>query len=83
MLNNSSLITSKGQITIPSKLRKKFNLESGKRVLFIETSDGILIKPVLSEMRMLRGMLKDKIDINRLEEIVEDMRKDWRLDETE
>jgi AbrB family looped-hinge helix DNA binding protein len=83
MLNNSSLITSKGQITIPSKLRKKFNLEGGKRVLFIETSDGILIKPVLSEMRMLRGILKDKIDINRLEEIVEDMRKDWRLDETE
>lgn len=41
-----SRMTKKGQITVPSELRKRFRMESGKSVEFEETSRGILVEPV-------------------------------------
>ena len=41
-----SRMTKKGQVTVPSKLRKRFHIESGKSVEFEETNRGILLKPV-------------------------------------
>lgn len=35
-------ITSKGQITIPSEIRKKLNLKEGDKVIFIEDGDKII-----------------------------------------
>lgn len=37
-----SRITSKGQITIPIEIRKKLNLKTGDKVLFIEEGDKII-----------------------------------------
>ena len=42
------VVTSKGRITIPAKLRKKFKIEQGTRLEVIETKEGILFKPKLS-----------------------------------
>ena len=41
-----SRMTKKGQITVPSKLRKRFQIEAGKSVEFEETGRGILLRPV-------------------------------------
>jgi AbrB family looped-hinge helix DNA binding protein len=45
-------VQEKGQVTIPTKLRKKLNIKKGDTVMVVETKDGLLIKPaevVLSE----------------------------------
>ncbi|MDI6768344.1 MAG: AbrB/MazE/SpoVT family DNA-binding domain-containing protein [Anaerolineales bacterium] len=38
-------VQEKGQVTIPTRLRRKFNLKKGDTVMFVETKDGVLIKP--------------------------------------
>ena len=38
-------IQEKGQVTIPTKIRKKLNLRKGDMVMFVETEAGVLIKP--------------------------------------
>jgi AbrB family looped-hinge helix DNA binding protein len=43
-------VTTKGQLVIPSKLRRKFGIKPGTRVNFFEEADGIKIKPVTSEI---------------------------------
>ncbi len=41
-----SNITTKGQITLPAELRKRFGMETGQKVIFVPTEQGILVKPV-------------------------------------
>ncbi len=41
-----SKVTKKGQVTIPSTLRKKFRMEGGVTVKFEETGEGLVIKPM-------------------------------------
>jgi AbrB family looped-hinge helix DNA binding protein len=43
-------VTTKGQLVIPSKLRRKFGIKPGTRVNFFEESDGIKIIPVTAEV---------------------------------
>jgi AbrB family looped-hinge helix DNA binding protein len=38
-------IQEKGQVTIPTKIRRKLNLRKGDMVLLVETDAGVLIKP--------------------------------------
>ena len=38
-------VQAKGQVTIPTKIRRKLNLQQGDLVSFVETDDGVLIKP--------------------------------------
>jgi len=38
-------IQAKGQVTIPTKIRRKLNLRQGDLVSFVETENGVLIKP--------------------------------------
>jgi len=42
----SSTITTKGQVVIPSKLRKRLGLKTGTKIAFIEKGDDIIIKPI-------------------------------------
>ena len=46
----SSTLTSKGQTTIPVKLRAKYQIEEGTRLQVLDTSDGILLKPKKSTL---------------------------------
>jgi len=56
---DSVTFTTKGQIVIPRKLRKLFEIEEGTRATVETTSDGILIKPVTAALiRRGRGILK-------------------------
>ena len=43
-------VTTKGQLVIPSKLRRKFGIKPGTRVNFYEENDGIKIIPVTHEV---------------------------------
>ena len=43
-------VTSKGQLVIPAKRRRKFGIKAGTRVNFFEEEDGIKIIPVTEEI---------------------------------
>ena len=46
----------KGQVVIPRRLRKEFEIEEGTRAYVESTPEGILIKPVTTKfIRSLRG----------------------------
>ena len=38
-------VQAKGQVTIPTKIRRKLNLKKGDMVSFVETDEGVLMKP--------------------------------------
>jgi len=42
---NLGTVQKRGQVTIPTELRRKFGIEEGGVVAFIETGEGILISP--------------------------------------
>ena len=51
----------KGQVVIPRRLRKEFEIENGTRAVVQATPDGILIKPVTATLiKRGRGILKRK-----------------------
>jgi len=51
----------KGQVVIPRRLRKEFEIEDGTKATVVATPDGILIKPITAaSIRRLRGILKRK-----------------------
>jgi len=39
-------VTSKGQITIPSRLRKQFGLEKGTKLMVVPTDYGLILKKI-------------------------------------
>jgi AbrB family looped-hinge helix DNA binding protein len=51
----------KGQVVIPRRLRKEFEIEEGTRAYVESTPEGILLKPVTAKfIRGLRGSLKGR-----------------------
>ena len=58
---DSVWVTTKGQVVIPSWLRKQFEIEEGTKCIVQATPDGILLKPVTAALiRRGRGILKPK-----------------------
>ena len=50
---------SKGQVVIPRRLRKEFEIEDGTKATVVSTPEGILLKPITrTYIRSLRGSLK-------------------------
>lgn len=62
-----SKATIKGQVIIPARLRKKFNIKKGTRVAISEGEGNvILLKPVPDDpIEASRGMLKGKTSMTK------------------
>ncbi|MBI4249429.1 MAG: AbrB/MazE/SpoVT family DNA-binding domain-containing protein [Elusimicrobia bacterium] len=45
----TAIVTTKGQIVIPSKLRHRHGIKKGTRVCFIEQGEDIVLRPVTDE----------------------------------
>jgi antitoxin PrlF len=57
----AATITSKGQITIPIKVRNALGLDAGDRIEFVEMEEGqFAIVPANRSVRELKGMLRVK-----------------------
>ena len=51
--------TTKGQVVIPARLRKQFEIEDGTKAVVQATPEGILLKPVTAALiRRGRGIIK-------------------------
>jgi AbrB family looped-hinge helix DNA binding protein len=46
----TSIVTIKGQIVIPSKIRRRFGIKSGTKIHFIEEKNEIRIVPITKEL---------------------------------
>jgi AbrB family looped-hinge helix DNA binding protein len=58
---DTAYVTSKGQLVVPSRIRRRFGIKPGTRVHFIEQGDRIIFQPVTREyIRGFRGMFKLK-----------------------
>ncbi len=52
-------VTSKGQVVIPLRLRKEYEIKEGTKVIVTATPDGILLRPVTgAAVRYGYGILK-------------------------
>ncbi len=55
----TSVVTTKGQLVIPARLRRRFGIKKGTMVTFTEADGRIIVQPVTREfIRGLRGSLK-------------------------
>ncbi len=74
----NSKISTKGQLTIPKEFREKLNLQSGDEVILYLKDDGMVVKPKVSHLGMLRGLLRDEIIIEKADEFIQSERNKWR-----
>jgi len=53
--------TVKGQVVIPRRIRREFEIENGTRAVVQATPEGILLKPITgAAIKRARGILKRK-----------------------
>ena len=71
------VVTRKGQVTIPVKLRRKYGVDVGSRLIVIDTGEGILLKPAVTTVDLAGsgskhatvGEIKEMLDRLRSEDI--------------
>lgn len=75
-----STITSKGQVVVPAKLRRRYGLKPGTKVYFIERNDEILFQPQTKEfIRSVHGMLASETSVTK--ELLAERAKDKEHEE--
>jgi len=67
-----SVVTGKGQIVVPAKIRRKFGIKKGTKIAFVEQNDKLIIQPfdknyfenlagiLGTDGDMLKGLMEDK-----------------------
>ena len=71
--------TVKGQVVIPRRIRREYEIEDGTRAIVQTTAEGILLKPITGKyIRSLRGKYKH-LDLMKglTEGRKEDRKRDW------
>jgi len=77
--NETVSFTVKGQIVIPRKIRREFEIEEGTQAIVQTTPEGILLKPITGKyIRSLRGKYKHLDLMKGLTDArKEDRQRDW------
>ena len=70
-----AVLTSKGQMTIPVRLRKKYKIDEGTRLEAVETDEGILLKPKESFWDLL-GSGSDYATPQEMKKLLDKMREE-------
>jgi antitoxin PrlF len=70
----AATVTSKGQITIPARVRAALGLAAGSRVEFVEIEEGrFLLVAATAEVQSLKGILRkprSAVSIERMNEVI-------------
>ncbi len=69
-------MSKKGQIVIPARLRKKYGLKQGERVVFIEEEKYIIIKP-RTKLVDLCGSVEPEFTMEEARKKIREMRENW------
>ena len=60
----TAYVTSKGQLVVPARLRRKYGIRPGTKICFIERDNEIIFQPVTREyIRSVCGMLKSETSV--------------------
>lgn len=79
---DTAYVTSKGQLVVPAKLRRRYGIKPGTKVYFIERGDEILFQPVTKEyIRSVCGMLKSETSVTQ--ELLKERAKDREREEAQ
>jgi len=74
----TSTLTSKGQVLIPKKYRKKFGFKANQKVAFVELNGNLIIKPLdKSYFQQFVGILAGKGDV--LKELMDEKKREREL----
>lgn len=78
MRTEFSTVTTKGQLVIPAKLRRKFGIRKGTKVAFTEENHRLVLQPLTPAfIRSLRGSWKG--GPSALEFLLEDRKRERTL----
>jgi AbrB family looped-hinge helix DNA binding protein len=78
MKTEVSTVTTKGQLVIPAKLRRKYAIREGTKVAFLEEENRLVLQPLTPEfIRSLRGSLKG--EPSALKILLEERKRDREL----
>ena len=78
MKTEVSTVTTKGQVVIPSKLRRKYSIKEGTQVAFLEQENRLILQPLTPEfIRSLRGSQKG--EPSALKALLEDRKREGKL----
>ena len=69
-------VSSKGQVTLPSKLRKRLKIAKGEKLLVVSEDNAIKLIPV-PKLSELAGVDKDLFANRKPSEELKAMRKEW------
>jgi len=69
-------VTSKGQVTIPSRLRRELNIVEGEKLLVIPEGGAIKMIPV-PKLSKLAGVDREVFEGKKPSEEIETMRREW------
>jgi len=69
-------LTSKGQVTIPSRLRRELGIVKGEELLIVLEGDAIKMIPV-PKLSKLAGVDKEVFKGRKPSEEIETIRKEW------
>jgi AbrB family looped-hinge helix DNA binding protein len=77
---DAAYVTTKGQLVIPARIRRKLGIKPGTKVCFVERGGEILFQPVTKEyIRSVCGMLKSTASITG--ELLNERKKDREREE--
>lgn len=76
----TTVVTTKGQIVIPSKIRQRLNIKRGTKLYIVEKEDQIILQPLTDKyFENMAGILKTKGKLTKA--ILEERAKDSEMEE--
>ncbi|MBI3622422.1 MAG: AbrB/MazE/SpoVT family DNA-binding domain-containing protein [Nitrospirae bacterium] len=76
----SAYVTSKGQLVVPARLRRRYGIKPGTKICFIERDHEILFQPVTREyIHSVCGLLSS--DTSVTEELLKERAQDTEREE--
>ncbi len=65
-MSDTTTVTSKGQVVIPSRIRRKYNIKKGTKLYIEEKGEYIILKPITEEyFERVAGVLPTKGKLSR------------------
>ena len=66
MDEDMATVTSKGQLVVPVRLRRKYGISRGTRVRFLDRDGELVMQPITAAyIRSIRGLLESKTSVTR------------------
>ncbi len=75
----TTIVTAKGQVVIPAKIRRKLNIKTGTKLYIEESDDELILKPITpAYFEKIAGVLKTggKLSKSILDERAKDIERE-------